>query len=89
MSIGLLFLSVCLSCWSLSLSEIVKAQEGVWLAFPLLPIMVMFFVSALAETNRVPFDLTEGESELVSGFNVEYCSFLFAMLYWLNIFIFY
>ena len=76
-SIGLLFLSVCLCCRPLSLSEIVKVQEGVWLAFPLFPIMVMFFVSALAETNRVPFDLTEGESELVSGFNVEYRSFLF------------
>ena len=49
---------------------------GVWLAFPLLPIMGMFFVSAVAETNRVPFDLTEGESELVSRFNVEYRSFL-------------
>ena len=49
---------------------------GVWLAFPLLPFMGMFFVSALAETNRVPFDLTEGESELVSRFNVEYRSFL-------------
>jgi len=80
-SIGLLFLSVCLCCRSLSLSEIVKVQEGVWLAFPLFPIMVMFFVSALAETNRVPFDLTEGESELVSGFNVEYRSFLFAMFF--------
>ena len=69
-SIGLLFLSVCLCCQSLSLPEIVKVQEGVWLAFPLFLIMVMFFVSVLAETNQVPFDLTEGESELVSGFNV-------------------
>ena len=70
-----------LCCRSLSLSEIVKVQEGVWLAFPLFPIMIIFFVSALAETNRVPFDLTEGESELVSGFNVEYHSFLSAMFF--------
>ena len=56
-----------------------SARGGLVGFFPLFPIMVMFFVSALAETNRVPFDLTEGESELVSGFNVEYRSFLFAM----------
>ena len=58
--IGLLFLFVCLCCQSLSLLEMVKVQEGVWLAFPLFPTMIMFFVSTLAKTNRVLFDLTEG-----------------------------
>ena len=66
---------------SLSLSEIVIAQENMPFIFPLFPAAIMFFVSVLAETNRVPFDLTDGESELVSGFNVEYSSMSFA-LFW-------
>ena len=58
-----------------------KSARGGLVGFPLFLIMVMFFVSTLAEINRVPFDLTEGESELVSRFNVEYRSFLFAMFF--------
>ena len=62
-------------------------QEGVWLAFPYYLLWLCSLSPRyIAETNRVPFDLTEGESELVSGFNVEYCSFLFAMFFWLNMF---
>lgn len=69
-SIGLIIISVLLCVGSLSVTEIVLAQNsGVWFFFPLFPVAIMFFVSALAETNRAPFDLTEGESELVSGYN--------------------
>lgn len=80
-SIGLIIISVVLCVGSLNLTKIVLTQEGVWFILPLFPIALMFFVSALAETNRVPFDLTEGESELVSGFNVEYSSMSFALFF--------
>nr|YP_001648590.1 NADH dehydrogenase subunit 1 [Xestospongia muta]ABW83897.1 NADH dehydrogenase subunit 1 [Xestospongia muta] len=80
-SIGLIIISVVLCVGSLNLTEIVLAQKNIWFFFPLFPAAMMFFVSALAETNRVPFDLTEGESELVSGFNVEYSSMSFALFF--------
>ena len=80
-SIGLIIIAVILCVGSLSLSEIVMVQESVSFILPLFPAAVMFFVSVLAETNRVPFDLTEGESELVSGFNVEYSSMSFALFF--------
>ena len=80
-SIGLIIISVVLCVGSLNLSEIIITQKFVWFIIPLFPIAIMFFVSALAETNRTPFDLTEGESELVSGFNVEYSSMSFALFF--------
>nr|YP_001742102.1 NADH dehydrogenase subunit 1 [Suberites domuncula]CAM84217.1 NADH dehydrogenase subunit 1 [Suberites domuncula] len=80
-SIGLIIISVVLCVGSLNLTQIVLTQTTVWFILPLFPIALMFFVSALAETNRVPFDLTEGESELVSGFNVEYSSMSFALFF--------
>lgn len=80
-SIGLIIISVVLCVGSLNLTEIVLAQKSIWFIFPLLPGAIMFFVSVLAETNRVPFDLTEGESELVSGFNIDYSSMSFALFF--------
>lgn len=80
-SIGLIIIAVILCVGSLSLSEIVLVQENMPFILPLFPAAIMFFVSVLAETNRVPFDLTEGESELVSGFNVEYSSMSFALFF--------
>src|SRR5471032_3292797 len=73
-SIGFVMITVLLCVGSLNLSDIVMAQRHVWFAVPLLPMFVVFFISALAETNRPPFDLTESESELVAGFMVEYSS---------------
>jgi len=70
-SIGLIIISVLLCVGSLNLTDIVNAQKTVWFAIPLLPMFIMFFVSTLAETNRAPFDLPEGESELVAGYFVE------------------
>ncbi len=84
-SIGFVIITVLLAVGSLNLSKIVLAQSGGihhWHAFsPLLPMFVVFFVSALAETNRAPFDLPEAEAELVSGYNVEYSSMTFAMFF--------
>lgn len=80
-SIGLIIISVILCVGSLNLTEIVLTQKQTWFILPLFPVTIMFFVSILAETNRVPFDLTEGESELVSGFNVEYSSMSFALFF--------
>jgi NADH-quinone oxidoreductase subunit H len=80
-SIGLIIISVVLCAGSLNLTDMVLAQKNVWFLLPLFPAAIMFGVSALAETNRVPFDLTEGESELVSGFNVEYSSMSFALFF--------
>jgi NADH-quinone oxidoreductase subunit H len=73
--------SVLLCVGSLNLSAIVEAQRNVWFCLPLLPMFVVFFISGLAETNRSPFDLPEGESELVGGFFVEYSSMSFALFY--------
>lgn len=81
-SIGLILISVILSSSSLNLLTIVHTQyQGVWFIFPLFPAAIMFLVSCFAETNRAPFDLTEGESELVSGYNVEYSSMSFALFF--------
>eukprot|EP01012_Entosiphon_sulcatum_P021245 TRINITY_DN26023_c0_g1_i1.p1 TRINITY_DN26023_c0_g1~~TRINITY_DN26023_c0_g1_i1.p1 ORF type:complete len:337 (+),score=82.07 TRINITY_DN26023_c0_g1_i1:107-1117(+) len=80
-SMGLVIITVLLCVGSLNLTEIVRAQEKVWFAIPLLPMFVIFFISALAETNRSPFDLPEGESELVAGFMVEYSSAPFALFF--------
>ena len=80
-SIGLIIISLVLCVCSLNLIEIVIIQKSIWFIITFFPFALMFFVSALAETNRVPFDLTEGESELVSGFNVEYSSMSFALFF--------
>jgi NADH-quinone oxidoreductase subunit H len=80
-SIGLVIITVLLCVGSLNLSKIIEAQRTVWFAIPLFPMFVVFFVSALAETNRAPFDLPEGESELSGGFNVEYSSMTFALFF--------
>ena len=80
-SMGLVIITVLLCAGSLNLSEIVEAQRGMWFALPLLPMFVVFFISTLAETNRAPFDLPEGESELVAGYFVEYSSMSFALFF--------
>jgi len=79
--IGLILISVILCAGTLNLTQIVLAQTEIWYIVPLFPAALMFFVSALAETNRAPFDLTEGESELVSGYNVEYSGMSFALFF--------
>ncbi len=80
-SIGLVIVTVLLCVGSLNLTEIVRAQQGLWFVIPLFPMFVVFFISALAETNRAPFDIPEGESELVAGFFVEYSSMTFALFF--------
>jgi NADH-quinone oxidoreductase subunit H len=81
-SIGLVIITVLLCAGSLNLTAIVEAQRDGWFAFGLLfPMFIVFFISALAETNRHPFDLPEGESELVGGFNTEYSSMTFALFF--------
>ncbi len=80
-SIGFVIITVLLCVGSLNLSRIVEAQRDVWFALPLLPMLVVFFISALAETNRAPFDLPEAEAELVSGYNVEYSAMTFALFF--------
>ncbi|MDB9925863.1 NADH-quinone oxidoreductase subunit NuoH [Hyphomicrobiales bacterium] len=82
-SIGFVIITVLLCVGSLNLSEIVNAQKNIWFIFPLFPMFIVFFVSALAETNRPPFDLPEAEAELVAGYQTEYSSSLF-MLYFLG-----
>ena len=73
-SIGFVIITVLLCVGSLNLSDIVRAQENIWFFIPLFPMFVIFFISALAETNRPPFDLPEAESELVAGYQTEYSS---------------
>ena len=80
-SIGLIIISVLLCVGSLNLTDIVLAQKNIWFAIPLMPMFIMFFISTLAETNRAPFDLPEGESELVAGYFVEYSSMSFALFF--------
>jgi len=80
-SIGFVIITVLLCVGSLNLSKIVEAQATVWFAIPLLPMFVIFFISALAETNRLPFDLPEDESTLVAGFFTEYSSASFVLFF--------
>ena len=80
-SIGFVLITVLLVVGSLNLSDIVMAQQTIWFVIPLLPMAVVFFISALAETNRVPFDLPEAESELVAGYQVEYSAMTFGLLF--------
>lgn len=80
-SMGFVLITVVLCAGSLNLTDIVNAQQGLWYAIPLLPMFVIFFISVLAETNRAPFDLPEGESELVAGYFVEYSSMTFALFF--------
>ena len=82
-SIGIIIINVLLCVGSLNLSQIVLAQKNVWFIFPLFPMFVVFFISALAETNRPPFDLPEAESELVAGYQTEYSGMMYAM-FWLG-----
>nr|YP_010950553.1 NADH dehydrogenase subunit 1 [Hemilepidotus hemilepidotus]WMI36509.1 NADH dehydrogenase subunit 1 [Hemilepidotus hemilepidotus] len=80
-SLGLILLSVILFTGGFTLQTFNVAQESVWLILPAWPLTAMWYISTLAETNRAPFDLTEGESELVSGFNVEYAGGPFALFF--------
>ncbi len=80
-SMGFVIVSVLLCAGSLNLSQIVLAQQKIWFFIPLFPMFVVFFVSGLAETNRSPFDLPEGESEIVAGFFVEYSSLSFGLFF--------
>jgi len=80
-SMGFVMVSVLLCVGSLNLNDIVLAQRHVWFFIPLFPMFIVFFISTLAETNRSPFDLPEGESEIVAGFFVEYSAMAFALFY--------
>lgn len=80
-SMGFVLVTVLLCVGSLNLSKVVLAQEKIWFFIPLFPMFVVFFISALAETNRVPFDLPEAEAELVSGYNVEYSGMAFGLFF--------
>ena len=80
-SMGFVLVTVMLCTGSLNLTEIVRAQTHVWFCLPLFPMFVIFFISALAETNRSPFDIPEGESEIVAGFFVEYSSMSFGLFF--------
>lgn len=80
--ISLIIFSCILCSGSLNISSLINCQsQSISYIFPLWPIAIMFFICSLAETNRAPFDLTEGESELVSGYNVEYSSMSFALFF--------
>ena len=82
-SIGIIIINVLLCVGSLNLKDIVLAQTQVWFVLPLFPMFVIFFISALAETNRPPFDLPEAEAELVAGYQTEYSGMMYAM-FWLG-----
>ena len=82
-SIGIIIINVLLCVGSLNLKEIVLAQKEMWYVIPLFPMFVIFFISALAETNRPPFDLPEAEAELVAGYQTEYSGMMYAM-FWLG-----
>ena len=82
-SIGIIIINVLLCVGSLNLTDIVLAQEKLWFIIPLFPMFVIFFISALAETNRPPFDLPEAEAELVAGYQTEYSGMMYAM-FWLG-----
>jgi len=78
-SIGFIIVTIVVCCGSFNLQSIIESQKNVWFLIPFFPLFLMFFISALAETNRHPFDLPEAESELVSGYNVEYSAMGFAL----------
>ncbi|MBA4249196.1 MAG: NADH-quinone oxidoreductase subunit NuoH [Candidatus Puniceispirillum sp.] len=80
-AIGLIIICICMLSQSMNLSDIVRSQEYGWYGFKLFPLFVIFFIVALAETNRTPFDLPEAEAELVAGYHVEYSSFPFALFF--------
>ena len=80
-SMGFVIVTVLLCVGSLNLTAVVEAQRNWWFCVPLFPMFVVFFISTLAETNRTPFDLPEGESEIVAGFFVEYSSMSFALFF--------
>nr|WDR46602.1 NADH dehydrogenase subunit 1 [Lasiopodomys gregalis]WDR46615.1 NADH dehydrogenase subunit 1 [Lasiopodomys gregalis] len=80
-TMAIILLSVLLMNGSFSIQSLIYTQEPLWLLIPTWPLAMMWFISTLAETNRAPFDLTEGESELVSGFNVEYAAGPFALFF--------
>nr|ARH02768.1 NADH dehydrogenase subunit 1 [Callosciurus notatus]QKN18950.1 NADH dehydrogenase subunit 1 [Callosciurus notatus] len=80
-TLAIILLSVLLMNGSFTLSTLITTQESIWLLLPTWPLAMMWFISTLAETNRAPFDLAEGESELVSGFNVEYAAGPFALFF--------
>nr|WIF29602.1 NADH dehydrogenase subunit 1 [Hylomys suillus]WRI60341.1 NADH dehydrogenase subunit 1 [Hylomys macarong] len=80
-TLAIILLSILLFSGSFNLSSLISTQEYIWLIIPSWPMAMMWFISTLAETNRAPFDLTEGESELVSGFNVEYAAGPFALFF--------
>ena len=82
-SIGVIIINVLLCVGSLNLTDIVLAQENLWFIIPLFPMFIIFFISALAETNRPPFDLPEAEAELVAGYQTEYSGMMYAM-FWLG-----
>ena len=82
-SIGVIIINVLLCVVSLNLNDIVIAQQNLWFVIPLFPMFVIFFISALAETNRPPFDLPEAEAELVAGYQTEYSGMMYAM-FWLG-----
>jgi NADH-quinone oxidoreductase subunit H len=82
-SIGVIIINVLLCVGSLNLNDIVEAQQDMWFVIPLFPMFVIFFISALAETNRPPFDLPEAEAELVAGYQTEYSGMMYAM-FWLG-----
>ncbi len=82
-SIGIIIINVLLCVGSLNLKDIVLAQQNIWFVIPLFPMFVIFFISALAETNRPPFDLPEAEAELVAGYQTEYSGMMYAM-FWLG-----
>ena len=82
-SIGIIIINVLLCVGSLNLNDIVLAQQNIWFVIPLFPMFVIFFISALAETNRPPFDLPEAEAELVAGYQTEYSGMMYAM-FWLG-----
>ncbi len=82
-SIGIIIINVLLCVGSLNLNDIVLAQQNLWFIVPLFPMFVIFFISALAETNRPPFDLPEAEAELVAGYQTEYSGMMYAM-FWLG-----
>ena len=82
-SIGIIIINVLLCVGSLNLNDIVVVQKNIWFVNPLFPMFVIFFISALAETNRPPFDLPEAEAELVAGYQTEYSGMMYAM-FWLG-----